>query len=91
VGDIWAVSEREQWPSNVIVSFQENAWVERKGFKYGVSKMLKAINRTLEEKGETGILFAGNLSTHKSEERLRFFANELKAFAKPRFYGTLRT
>ena len=73
VGDDWAVSEREQWPSNVIVSFQENAWVERRGFKYGVYKLLKDIDRRLEEKGESGVLFADNLSTHKSEESLNLF------------------
>ena len=70
VGDDWAVSEREQWLSNVIVSFQENTWVVRKGFKYEVSKMLQEINKRLEEKGESGVLFADNLSTHKSEESL---------------------
>ena len=86
VGDDWAVSGREQWPSNVIVSFQENTWVVRKGFKYEVSKMLQEINKRLEEKGETGVLVADNLSTHKSEESLTFFENELKAFAEPRFY-----
>ena len=46
--------------------------------------MLKGINRTLLEKGEVGVLFADNLSTHKSEESLTFFENELLAFAEPR-------
>ena len=48
--------------------------------------MLKEINRKLEEKDEVGVLFADNLSTHKSEESLTFFKNELPAFAEPRFY-----
>ena len=78
-GEDWSASEREEWPDNVIISFQENAWVERRGFKYGVSNMLKEINRKMMEKGDVGVLFADNLSTHKSEESLTFFKNELPA------------
>ena len=37
-GEDWNVSEKNEWDQNVIVSFQENAWVEAKGYKYGLEK-----------------------------------------------------
>jgi hypothetical protein len=48
--------------------------------------MLGCINKRLEENGETGVLFADNLSTHKCGDSLDFFKNELTSFAQPRFY-----
>ena len=49
----------------MIVSFQENAWVERKGFKYGVSKMLKDI-----------IVLCDNLSVVRNSSKIESTLNK---------------
>ena len=85
-GEEWMKAERDLWAPDVIVSFQENAWVDSKGYKYGLRKMLGNVNKALEATNEVGVFFADNLSTHKSEDGISSFSEELTSFAPPRFY-----
>lgn len=84
-GEDWDEEERLQWDPGVIVSFQENAWVDAQTHKYGLEKILRPVNDHLEEVGMKGLVIEDNLSSHKTDDVFKFWEEELRNFLPPKF------
>ena len=85
-GDEWHdAGERAAWDPDVVVSFQENTWVDTNTHVYGLSKCFGEINGRLEEEGLKGLVIEDNLSVHHTAQSLEHWANELPAFLPPEF------
>ena len=77
--------EVAKWDPRVIVSFQENAWVDARTHIHGLKKILKPVNYLLEGTVMKGVIFKDNLSSHRTDAVLDYFKEELKNFVSPRF------
>lgn len=73
-GSNWAdKDEIEQWDNGVVVSFQENAWIDQTTCR-------------AKEAGHTAQRFQDNCSTHVTREASDCWEKNVKGFAKERFY-----
>ncbi len=62
-GEDWAnKEERSKWDPRVVVSFQENVWVNARTHIYGLKKTIKPINEWLSTVAFNGLQFEDNLS-----------------------------
>jgi hypothetical protein len=62
-GEDWAnKEERSKWDPRVVVSFQENVWVNARTNIYGLKKTIKPINEWLSTVAFNGLQFEDNLS-----------------------------
>ena len=77
--------ERRQWDPRLVVSFQENAWVDTKTHLHGLSEVMGPINEYLGKVKMRGIQFEDNLSSHNREEVFRFWEENLSHFETPQF------
>ena len=77
--------ERQKWHKDVVVSFQENAWVNARTHIHGLCEVLGAINELLgnENSNMKGLVIEDNLSSHKTESAENFWAKDLKNFSFP--------
>lgn len=62
--------------SRVVVSFQENAWVDGPTHRYGLKEVLGPINAHLVEEDMQGVAFEDNLSAHKMESTMQFWGSD---------------
>jgi hypothetical protein len=86
-GEDWAdADEREQWHPDVVVSFQDNAWVDAQTNIYSLQKVLKPVDNFLGEEGKKGVLFEDNLSSHLTDAVVEHWSQELENFFQPRYY-----
>ena len=77
--------ERAEWDDRVVVSFQQNAWVDTRTHVHAMKEVLAPINNYLAGVEEKGLVIEDNLSSHKTDEALDFWANELENFLMPEF------
>ena len=87
-GDDWHdKSEIEEWDSRVVVSFQENAWVDAKTHRLGLDKVLGPIDAhlSLNDHEMKGVVFEDNLSSHHTEDVMQHWKDNLPNFVPPRF------
>ena len=80
--------ERQQWDPRVIVSFQENAWVDTVTHLHGLKEVMGPINQYLGNLGDEkmrGVQFEDNLSSHNREEVFKFWEEVLEHFEPPQF------
>jgi hypothetical protein len=79
--------ERKQWDPRVVVSFQENGWVDAKTDKLGLKEVLGPINELLKKERMQGVVIQDNLTSHKAEEVMQFWNScpSLSEFIPPRF------
>ena len=79
--------EVSQWDSRVVVSFQENAWVDGRTHRYGLKEVLGPINDILVKEDMQGVAFEDNLSSHVMQATLDFWENDpsLSNFIAPQF------
>ena len=77
--------ERQKWHKDVVVSFQENAWVDARTHIHGLREVLGPINELLgnENSNMKGLVIEDNLSSHKTESVENFWAKDLKNFTLP--------
>ncbi len=75
------------WDSRVVVSFQENAWVDGETHRYGLKEVLGPINDHLVEEDMQGVTFEDNLSAHVMQATMDFWENNpsLSNFIAPQF------
>ena len=79
-------AELSQWdPSRVIVSFQENAWVDARTHIYGLEQMFKPVNN-IEGTLLKGVIFEDNLSSHQTNTVSACFRDHLPNFIHPFFF-----
>ena len=52
---------------------------------HGLTKMLEPINKQLGDSGKKGATFEDNVSSHKTDEVLAFWGDELPNFSDPQF------
>ena len=71
--------ERQLWDPDVVVSFQENAWVDTPTHIHGLREVLGPMNDhpLLADTDMQGITIEDNMSTHLTEATLNYWANEL--------------
>ena len=69
----------------MVVSFQENAWVDTKTHLHGLSEVMGPINEHLGKIKMKGVQFEDNLSSHNREEVFKFWRENLEHFEPPRF------
>jgi hypothetical protein len=70
----------------VVVSFQENAWVDARTNVYGLEKTMKPIDEWLASEGFDRVQFEDNLSAHKTDAVAEYWKENLKNFLDPRYY-----
>ena len=77
----------------MVVSFQENAWVDTPTHIHGLKSVLGPIDKHLEElEGEMrGLVLEDNLSTHLTKLFLACWENELKHFRPLEFLPVKQT
>ena len=83
--DDWNQAEVAEYHPGVVVSFQSKAWVDARTHIHGLTKMWKPINEQLGNDGGKGAVFEDNLSSHKTDEVLAFWGDELPNFSNPQF------
>ena len=87
-GDDWHdKSEIEEWDSRVVVSFQENAWVDAKTHRLGLDKVLGPIDAhlSLHDHDMKGFVFEDNLTSHHTEDVMQHWKDNPPNFVPPRF------
>ena len=57
-------NERSEWDEDVVVSFQENAWVDTKTHIHFLEHVVGPLNAAFEELGMRGVVFEDNLASH---------------------------
>ena len=77
--------ERQKWHKDVVVLFQENAWVNARTHIHGLCEVLGPINELLgnENSNMKGLVIEDNLFSHKTESVENFGAKDLKNFSLP--------
>ena len=87
-GSEWAdAEERALWDDSVVVSFQDNAWVDTTTHIYELKECLGPINEVLENEGNgtKGLVLEDNLSTHLTQRSLNYWRQHLVNFLPPYF------
>ena len=84
-GDDWDEAEREQWDPRVVVSFQQNAWVDAETHMLAMDKVLGPVNDHLQEVGMKGLVVEDNLSSHKTPAVNRYWEEKFPNFLPPEF------
>ena len=69
----------------MVVSFQENAWVDTITHLHGLAEVMGPINDYLGKIRMEGVQFEDDLSSHNLDEVLRFWEEKLEHFESPRF------
>ena len=77
--------ERRKWDARVIVSFQENAWVDTKTHLHYLKEVMWPVNQYLGEENMMGIVFEDNLSSHNRDEVFSYWREILDHFEAPQF------
>jgi hypothetical protein len=74
--------ERTQWDPAVIVSFQENGWMDTQTNICGLKNM-EPMNDCVREKGLVGVMFQDNLSSYRTDAYRNSFNKLMQEFVKP--------
>ena len=67
--------ERNGWDPRVVVSFQDNAWVDTSTHLHGLDEVMGPINEHLGEVKMQGVHIEDNLSVHQVEKVLAFWCD----------------
>ena len=84
--DWWSEDERKEWHPDVVVSFQENAWMDTASNSIWIKNVMVPMNEYCKNASRKGVLFEDNLSSHKTSKAHLDFANTLDSFAEPMYY-----
>ena len=91
-GEDWRdQDEKDQWDPRVVVTFQENAWIDGKSHMLFLEKVLGPVNARLKQLGLKGVIFQDNLSSYTTEDVKEFFAEKMDQFCEPKFIPALMT
>ena len=60
----------------MIVSCQENTWIEARTHIHGLEQMLKPVNDVLEGESLNGVIFEDSISSHPKNTVLAHFRDE---------------
>lgn len=78
--------EAAEWDDRVVVSFQDNAWVDSETHQHHLREQMKPIDTWCESKGSKGIIFQDQLSSYLTGISVATFEEELPNFLPPRYY-----
>jgi hypothetical protein len=91
-GKDWVdAEERAKFYPQVVVVFQENAWVDAKTKLYGLEKCMKPIDDSLATESFDGVQFEDNLSAHKTDSIAEYWNEVLQNFHALRYYAAQLT
>jgi hypothetical protein len=91
-GKDWVdAEERAKFYPQVVVLFQENAWVDAKTKLYGLEKCMKPIDDWLATESFDGVQFEDNLSAHKTDSIAEYWNEVLQNFHALRYYAAQLT
>lgn len=78
--------EAAEWDDRVVVSFQDNAWVDSNTYQHHLREQMKPIDTWCESKGSKGVTFQDQLSSYLTETSVATFEEALPNFLPPRYY-----
>ena len=80
--------DADLWYDCVLVSFQENAWVEITTYQHHIKEKMKPMDSWCKKKGCRGVNFQENLISYSTYSYNETFNDILPKFHSPRYYAS---